>query len=295
MEYQFDRDYSLYIGWENDGAETGILVKDLHCEFSVKKVYDTRLKVSTSTIKIYNLSEAQTSRLQQRLVTVRLLAGYKDNIKEICFGNVVEIHTEKEGVDRVTEIVVGEAFGILNNTSVEGTVPAGKTIGDVIKEISKQAGLVVGRFIGRNKDKTVLWGYPLEGTVKQQLDEISMSYAISYNINGGVISIKDSEQVDTNTNQAVVLNQATGLLSIPYVEAWNEGRKKKDKKRVTGISFTALLNGNVKPGSIVRLDRPEEQVGEVPNGWYYVVEAEYKGSFRGSDWNMDIKCERIDD
>lgn len=295
MQYQFNRDYSLYIGWKDDGAEAGILVKGLQCEFVIHKVYDTRLKVSTSTIKVYNLSVAQAAMLQERQVTVRLLAGYEGTLKEVCFGNVVEVNTKKDGVDRVTEITVGEAFSILNNTKVVGTIPAGKTIEDVIKEVARQAGLSFGKFSGNNRSSVVLWGYPLTGTTKQQLDEICAAYALSYNIDGLTLSVKDAYQPDTDTTTAIVLNQATGLLSIPYVEAWSEGKKKKDKKRVTGVGFTALLNGAVKPGAVVRLDRPAEQVGEVPNGWYWVVEAVYKGDYRGNDWCMDVKCERIDD
>lgn len=295
MNYQFDRDYSLYIGWKDEQKNHGVLVKDLQCEFSINKIFDTRLKPGTSTIKVYNLNVEQTRALQEKEVTVRLLVGYRGALKELCLGQVLDVSTKKEGVDRITEFVVGEGHSLLNNTHVVGTIPAGKTIRDVITAVATQAGLVLGKFTGNRINTTTLWGYPLEGTVKQQLDEICASYSLSYNINGGVLSVSDRDGTDSETKTAVVFNQSNGLLSIPFVEAWNEGRKKKDRKRVKGISFVALINGNVKPGSIIKMDRPKEQEGEVPNGWYYVVEVDYKGNFRGTDWTMTVKCERIDE
>lgn len=293
---QYDRDYSLYLGWQEDGAGSGVLIKGLQIEFDIDKVINNRLKANTSTIKIYNLTPAQATLLQKDQLSVRLLVGYKNTtLSELCLGNVIETSTVKDGTDRVTTLTIGEAFSIMNNTIVSGTIPAGKTLRDVLKAMITQAGLAEGELFGEILETTLLWGYPLEGSFKQQMDEICYSYRLDYFVDKGRVSVRPSGSHPSRKNTAYVFNQNTGLLGIPFIESWNEGKKKKDRTKVKGIGFEALLNPQVQPGSIVKLERPEEQEQEIPNGWYYVVSAKYSGSFRGADWKMSLQCERIDE
>lgn len=292
---QYDRDYSLYVGYGGANSRKGILIKDLQITFDVEKVINNRLKLSQSTISIYNLNREQTAALQEPFVDVRLLVGYKNTgLVELCLGNSVKVQTEQQGPDRITTITVGEAFSLLNNTSVFGTIPAGKTIGEVIEKIAKDAGLTIGTFDGEGIKTKVLWGYPIEGTAKQQLDEISASYRLNYSVSGNVLSVRDEAgTLSQDKNKAFKFNENSGLLEIPFFESWNEGKKKKDKTRVEGVCIKALLNPAVIPGKLINLQRPKDQVGEIPNGFYLVRSAKYSGDFRGGDWTMELKCDNV--
>ena len=293
---QYDRDYSLYIGYGGASKREGILIKDLSIQFEVNKVINNQFKCSESNIKIFNLTPQQAAALQEHQVAIRLLAGYKNlnGLPELCLGNATKVRTTKSGTDRVTEITVGEAYSILNNTSVSGTVPAGQTIGDVIIKIAKDAGLTVGTFSGEAITTKVLWGYPLEGTTKQQLDEIALSYRLHYTVNSNRIDVSDAGGfLAQSPSKAFVLNEDTGLLDIPYFESWNEGKKKEDKTRVEGVCIKALLNPAIVPGKLIHLKRPKAQEQEVRNGFYLVRSAKYTGESNGNSWHMELKCDDV--
>lgn len=290
---QYKRDYSLYIGY--GGTNQGILVKGLQLQFEVNKVIGNQNRLNESIIKVYNLTQEQSSALQDYQVSIRLLVGYEGTgLKELCLGNSTKVQTEKSGPDRITTITVGEAFSLLNNASVFGTIPAGKTVGDAIKEIAGQAGLTIGTLAGEAVNTKVLWGMPLEGTPKQQLDEIAASYRLDYSVNGNKLSVRDAGGfLKKNKDTAYVLNEETGILDIPYFESWNEGKKKKDKTRVDGVFIKALLNPDILPGDLVHLKRSASQEGEIKNGFYVVRTAKYSGDFEGNNWEMEMKCDNV--
>ena len=312
---QFDRDYALYLGWydtptapeawgllEKPPQQKGILVKDLQIEFDVNKVLSNQQSPSVSKIRIFNLTVEQTSALSDFHCSVRLLVGYKgaNNMAELCLGNALLVKTVMQGADRVTELTLSDSHAIMNSASIVSTIPAGKTIEDVIVHLMEKSGLKKGVFEGKALKTKVLYGYPIEGTPKQILDEIAASYRLDYTVERGTLSIRDKGQhLFYDKTKAFVFNEDTGLREIPSAEEWGEGsrkiagEKKKRKVKVEGISIKALLNPAVVPGSVIELRRPEAQVDEVPNGFYVVREASYKGSFFGSTWDMDLRCDSI--
>lgn len=290
---QYNRDYSLYIGY-GPGAE-GILVKGLHIEFDIEKVINNQQKLNEAQIKVYNLSRTQTTALQEHEVSVRLLVGYKNtSLVELCLGNAVKVQTEKSGSDWVTTITVGEAYSLVNNRLPINTIPGGKTVADVIKQIASDGGLTIGGIYGDKANTTLAWGYPIEGTVRQQLSELTAAYSLEYFINGNVLTVRDSGgYVKQNKSQAVILNEDTGLLDVPYFESWNEGKKKKTKKEYRGVVVKALLNPTVIPGKLINIQRPTEQEGEIKNGYYLVRQAKYSGGYDSSEWCMELKCDEV--
>lgn len=310
---QFDRDYSLYLGWWETAtapenwrpplkapARKGILVKDLHIEFEVNKVISNQQSPSTSKIRIFNLTAEQSAALEEFQCGVKLLVGYKSTgtLIELCLGNAVVVKTKKQGADRVTEIVVSEAHAIRNNTKIISTIPAGKTVRDVLTALILKAGLTVGVLEGEKINSTLLYGYPIEGSFSQIMDEIAQAYRLDYSINGSNVSVRDRGVSLYNTaGSAFIFNESTGLLDIPYYEEWGEGsikkegQKKKQKQRVEGIVLKALINPAVVPGSVIKLDRPLAQEGEVKNGFYLVREATYSGEYFGGDWTMSLRCD----
>ncbi len=300
----FKRDYSLYLGWTNDNTRDGILVKNLNIEFDVKKVVSNNLTPSVSNIKVFNLNRDQSAALQGEDIDVRLLVGYEGQpLVEVCLGRAKEVRTTKSGSDIITEIVVAEGYSILNNTSVFGTIPAGKTIGDVIKQVAKSAGLSIDEISGEGVKSSVTWGYPLEGTPRQILEEICYSYKLDYFVNGNRLVVKDAGKPSTDRPFSMVINESTGLIGIPEADYWKEvyykpaekaGKKSKKARRVVdGVSLKVLLDASVAPGDIVQLKREKED--EIPDGWYYVVEAEYKGQLYGNSWDMSLRCVRIEE
>lgn len=312
---QFDRDYSLYLGWwdtptapqdwlllKQAPKRDGVLVKDLQIEFDINKVISNQQSPSVSKIRVYNMSEEQTSAIKEFECGVRLLVGYKgaNNIGELCTGNATVVKTRKEGANRVTEFILSESHAIMNSTKIISSIPSGKTLEDVIMEVVRQSGMTKGLFEGEQIKTKMLYGYPIMGTPKQILDEIAHSYRLDYDISNGKLNVRDKgKTLYADKGKAFVLNERTGLLEIPHFEEWGEGsrkiegNKKKEKVRVEGIVVKALLNPAVVPGSVIKLDREEDEENEVKNDLYVVREGKYSGSFFGRDWNMELRCDPI--
>ena len=297
----FIRDYSLYLGWGSGKGREGILVKGLQIEFDINKVVSNQLTPSVSKVRVFNLNRDQSAALQGEAIDIRLLVGYVGQpLVEVLLGRAKEVSTKKQGADIITELVVAEGFGILNNTSVFGTIPGGKTLRDVIVEVAKQAGMTINRIDSGRADTQLLWGYPLEGTPRQILEEICFSYQLDYSISGNALLVKDSGSISNDQQLAIVLNEDTGLLGIPEADYWKEtafvpnekGKSKKVKKTVDGIKVRALLNPAATPGAVLRLERKTQD--EIPNGWYYITSADYTGSFNGQAWEMTLQCVRIE-
>mgnify|MGYP001179575397 CR=1 FL=1 len=299
----FIRDYSLYIGWSDKDKREGILVKNLNIEFEVKKVVSNNITPSVSKISIYNLNRNHSAALQGESVDIRLLVGYVGKpLAEVCLGRAKEVRTTKNGNDIITEIVVAEGFSILNNTSVFGTIPSGKTVADVIKHVANEAGMVVDEISGKETESKLLWGYPVEGTPKQILEEICYSYRLDYTINSNRLTVKASGQPSTTRKPCLILNEDTGLLGIPEADYWKEtyyrpaekegSKAKKARRAVDGVKLRALIDASVSPGEIVELSR--KKYDEIPDGYYYVVEADYNGQLYGSTWEMNLRCIRIE-
>lgn len=291
----WDRDYELYLGWGTGKDRKGILVKDLNIEFKCHKVINNRLHPSKSVISIYNLNEDQSSELQKSEVTVRLVAGYKGQLNgllEVCLGNTVKVQTIKKGPDRITELHIGEAYSILHNTRIVKESSPGTTVEDIIRSVAKDANLTVGSMDGQGIQKRVYFGYPLSGTVKEILDEISATYWLDYSISGTTISVRDTGGIlDKKKTIAFVYNEDTGMLDIPYYEKWDEGHTKADRVHLSGMKMRVLMNPSIIPGSVIKLDRQDADNDEVKNGLYVVREVEYEGEYRGNNWHMILKCE----
>lgn len=297
----FNRDYSLYIGWDSQTGREGILVKGLQIQFDVNKVISNQLTPSVSKVLITNLNREHSAALQGDGIDIRLLVGYEGQpLTEVLLGRAKEVSTKKDGTDIITEIVVAEGFSIMNNTSVSGTIPGGKTVKDVIMEVAKQAGIPTISVEDGRANTKVLWGYPLDGTPRQILEEICFSYQLDYSISGNSLHVKDRGSISGDRKIAAVLNEDTGLIGIPVADYWKEvayvpnekGKDKKVKKVVDGIQVKALLNAAVTPGKAIKLDRAKPD--EIPNGWYYVNSANYVGDFRGGVWEMNLQCVRLE-
>ena len=214
---QRERDYLLIIGVQSQGylgiskrdvlkdynPEESIVIDSLNIKFSIKKSKDNKKSSNKGTISVYNLSDKTVAFLSgKKLVNVSFYVGYKDSgMDSLVMGNVTSVSTQREGSDKVTTLVLDENFVAINNTSISSTIPAGKTIEDVIETIrvemsakSQEDGgppIAKGLYTGTRKDSKVLYGYSITGTARQKLNEIALAYKLEWSIDNGKLNIRD--------------------------------------------------------------------------------------------------------
>lgn len=301
--YQRDRQYSLIVGTLKDAVE----INGLQIKFRVNKTSSNKDKKNKADIEIYNLSKEYQVLFEDKYVAVALSVGYEGTgLKRLFAGQAFSVGTRKEGADTITEIEVEELYKELNFKPLSKLVPAGKTVRNVIEELVKLVPEInKSIFNGKNITKTVIDGYPMSGTPRQVLNELSIAYDIDWQIDDSVLFVSDKEDAYTNNTQsAFLIHEQSGLIERPYWDSKNvkdpEGRKietkdsagktrkKTAKIKKKSLKFKVLLNPAIYAGTILKLEYPEM------TGFYKVDEVRHSGNFRSNEWYSEVMCsERV--
>ena len=131
MRIQKDRQYALKVGQGGNG--TGLVIDNLHIDFTVYKNGDNKKKPSKATVRVYNLSEEHQRYFEAPFVEVELSVGYVAlGMHRLFAGQVTVAGTRKEGADTITEIQLDSLYTNLNNQRLSRTAPAGSSVKDVI-------------------------------------------------------------------------------------------------------------------------------------------------------------------
>lgn len=297
MKLQKDRIYSLIVGTEEDA----VLIQDLQIKFKITKSSNNKDKKNDAYVEIYNLSPERRKALESDYVQVALSVGYVDTgLKPLFSGQVVNASTTKidkfltkrENTDLVTRLNIDELYTQMNGRAIRGLVPAGKTIKDVILHVVKDMKEVTTYNIGgEGVKRSLVDGYPVSGTPRQVLDDLSRAYDIEWQIDGGVLTVSDQEGTYTeNTNDVYVIGQMSGLIERPEFNSGDtkkvkkDGSKKKGKKIKDALKMKILLNPEITAGSIIKLEF------EDLTGFYKVNEVIHEGDYRGNVWTSTITC-----
>lgn len=301
--FQRDRQYSLVIGT----AQNAVEITGLQISFSVSKTSSNKDRKNKADIQIYNLSKDHQVLFEEKYVAVALSVGYEGTgLKRLFAGQAFSVGTRKSGADTITEIEIEELFQELNFKPLSKLVPAGKTVRNVIEEVVKSVPEISRSiFNGQAINKTVIDGYPICGSPRQILNEISSAYDIDWQIDESTLFISDKDDAYTNsTASAFLIHEQSGLIERPYWDAKNvkdpEGRKietidsagkvRKKTARVKrkSLKFKILLNPAIYAGTILKLEYPEM------SGFYKVDEVKHSGDFRSDEWYSEVMCsERV--
>lgn len=281
---QKNRQYELIIGdWQN---KEGLRITDLQVTFDISKASNNKEQTNSAAIEVYNLSEESLRMLETDFPVAVFSAGYEGNVKRLFAGEVVELSTRMNGPDRVTQILMGSGYVALTQVILNKVIPPGKTIKDVIEEVRKELpGVSRGVYAGTNINNTVVYGYGATGTAKEILNELARAHSIEWRVDNNVLYVNDTKgTIDKDYSTAPVISSSTGLIEIPYYTSGKTKRAKKEEGEEHGVQFKTLLNPEIRPGSIVRLE------SSTITGWYKVTSARFYGDYRGNDWYVECYC-----
>lgn len=299
----YERAYTLTIGnyktgngiqLKSDGFDEELqsFIRGVEMAFSFVKDSDNSRTTNSAEISVFNLSKDQLKLIDGDFTELTLHVGYKDTGAQLMVqGNVVDMTTVKSGPDRITTFKVGEAYSALNHKKVKALVSAGKTVEDCIDVVREAMGgdITKGTYRGDGLKKPVVSGMALHGTPKEQLIRLCKANDLEWNINGNVLNITGKNQPSSkSTVNATVLNEATGLIEVPYYTSAEGKKLPKDKTRKRGVKFEALLNTALVPGSIVKLE--DEDI----KGFFRINTSQFSGSYRGNSWQVECFCSEID-
>jgi hypothetical protein len=299
---QKDRIFSLTVGDYKTG--NGLLIENpkvnalglladnpWEIKFDVSKSADNkRNNGNSAVIEIYNLSDDQIKLLESDYLKVSLSVGYKSYGSHLLVeGNVTETSTVKSGNDYVTQLKIGEGYSALNHEQLSKMVSPGKTVADVLEEIRTQMpGVARGAYTGTNLNNPIVFGWRLTGSPREMLMKLCEAQNLEYNINSGILNVSaENGLLSKDTTLAPVINENSGLIDLPFHTSETGRKPKKDQKRRRGVQFKALLNTDIVPGKIVKLE------SKWITGFYRVNTARFSGDMRGNDWYVECFCSEV--
>ncbi len=294
---QFNRTYELLIGQPNPGKGIQIVGDEareegLQIQFTIKKHIDNKEQSNTCEIKLFNLSESSINSIRKKNLAVILKVGYNHNNKILFTGMTNEVDTDDkvDGSDRATTIKCTPANHLVYAPTISKTFPAGTTPRMVIDYlIGQTTSLSRSSFNSTNIDHKFPFGYPVEGTVKEVLDEMSKDFNFHYRIDGNRVYVNDPDkfQSPNSVERAFVISPDTGLIGVPTF-ASSDGKKNKDDETAKdGVRFKALLNPLLQPGQAASVKDTTIE------GTFRINSAEFKGDWRGNTWDVTCHCSKI--
>lgn len=276
-------DYRTGDGWRID---------NLQVRFDVSKSANEKDSKNSASIEVYNLAPEHINALETPYLAADFLAGYygtgqnQGSLKRVFAGQVVRVTTRKSGPDIVTQLELGEGYLELNHEVISKLVPPGMTVKGVFEEIRQSIPNVArGVYAGTNVNSEIISGYPLMGEPRRLMDKLAATYRLDYRIDNGVLFVNDSAGAINNPDQtALLISQESGMLDIPYVVQSGDRRSKEDPEAKSSTQWRMLLNPDITPGEIVRLEYLDF------TGWYKVDSVRHSGDFRGGDWITEVRA-----
>lgn len=286
MNYQKDRQYSLQIG---QGKGTGILIENLHLEFRISKGSDNKKKTNKATVSIYNLSAQYQAYVEAEFVEVILSVGYVGlGMHKLFSGQVTVAGTRRQGADIVTELQIESFYTELNHKRITKTTAPGTTIKSVIEVVKEQMyGVSRGVYAGKNVERKMVDGYPLTGSPRQILNELSEAFELEWQLDDGVLYVQDRGfSYMEDKSKAYVISETSGLIERPYFDNIEKQRGKKDKlkKARKGVKLKILLNPAIVAGSVVKIEYAEF------TGFYKVEKLTHNGGMYSDQWETELIC-----
>lgn len=292
MAYEFhylNRGYKLVLGDYKNDPNNAALIENLQITFEVSKSISNKDKTNSATIEIYNLDEDTLALLDKEFIAADFYAGYENlSIKRLFAGEVVQVSTRKQGTDVVTQIRMGAGYSQVNLGILSGLVSPGRKVKEVYEELRKNVkGINRGVYNGANLNNPVIDGYPIYGNAKSELNKLSQATQTQWQIDGDVLYVSDSGKGwMKDNNQAIVISPDSGLIDLAYKVPAEGYKKKMDPSKVAGIQFQALINSDLIPGCIIKLEQGDAAL----DGFYTVNSSRFTGDFRGNAWFVECRC-----
>jgi len=253
----------------------GRSLDQLKIDFDIQK--DNTQESNKGNIKVYNISKDTAKNIESASVVI-LKAGYADEgeLPVLSQADTYDIKTYNEGVNRVTEISIGEGINALQkdiSISLDGAV----SIKDIIKSVIDKLGLPesVSDKLQGVVDKKYPNGYNTKEKAKNIIKTVQESLGINITVQNNEISL----YTGVNEGLAYRLTPNTGLIRSPerIIKKENGGKR-------YGWRCKCLLVPQINPDNIVQI-----KSNEIDDVQYRVINVQHKGTNIAGDWETEIE------
>jgi len=233
---------------------------DLTIEFDVP--FDNTEAPDVAKATIFNLSDNSINAIKKNQHVV-INAGYKGDVGTIFKGTLQNASTRWHGVDKATELIIGDGAMEWLSTEVSQTYAENIQASAILRDLTGMFGLELGRLDLVN-DLTYPKGRCIDAMLKDAIKQIVKECESHFNISMGKIYIMPfGEGIETG----FLLNSNTGLIGSP--EAFE---REEQGETMKGFKVQMLLNHRITINSILQIQ------SRTANGRYRVLKGRHRSS-----------------
>ncbi|MBN3523483.1 phage protein [Paenibacillus apiarius] len=232
MEYLYKRNCEVLIGGYRFTYE----------DLSLRVVadFDDDKEPNESTVELYNLSKHTLANLKTGMRVI-VNAGYGTDLGTVLQGNIVEVRTKREQMDRVTTIQVKDDLKVSVYDMVHTYRPGSKA-SEIIRDLLNRAQIPHGE-LRLPADHTYAKGFVVKGDPLNAIRRAAAACGLGTYTMQGKLYFQAANMVATSRT-FVALSPESGLIDSP--QSFEEGKTK-------GVRATSLLNHRLHAGAQVRL------------------------------------------
>lgn len=237
---------------------------------------------NTCSLKLYNLNDQSRQAISQPLhpLTVKIEAGYLGATTQLFFAQTRAAWSEREGATTVTRIestdTVARVMGtratkqITNTAALYKTMGARVPIANAFKAIAGVMGVGVGNLYQALAGTSFqVNGSCLLGNSAQVMTDLCRSAGLEWWINDGNLVLVNIGQ-GLSSSVAIELSEDSGLVGSPSVDS------------AGALSAKTRIIPGLTPGVLVNMK------SLFVKGGYRVEKCRYRGSTRGSAWDIEF-------
>ena len=256
---------------------------DLNISFGDKEEPDV------SEVTIYNLSDHSINEIEKQGYCV-VNAGYKElgNIANVLSGDIEDVNTDWQGLDKVTKIKVSDGGKAWRTAELNATYEKGTKASFIMRDLANVMGYEIVE-ITPKEDKVYKLGKTIQGPCSNSLKQLVKDTNSKMFINKNRITIRDEKK---GYDTGFVLNGETGLIGSPTLNKYDSGDKtearekdkdkKKNKEEKKTWKVVCLLNPKIETDSIIKIE------SRSVSGTFRIISGKHT-----SDFNTELKVEEV--
>lgn len=293
----FDRRMNLVIGFPASPTQnikvpfntSNALGRDLS-GFDVDFTVEKSLKATepnTCLIEIFNLNpDSRQSLSGAGKLTVKLDAGYKDQVGQIFFAEAHAAWTTRKDANYVTRIesadTIARPTGIKNSKKAQpgsignvtktfgAYVPVKQAFDAIVEQLGVDRGNLTQAMAGAAQISVRTAA--LIGNAGDRMTDLCRSAGLEWSIQDGVLQILNIGQALSST-KAIEISADTGMIDSPSVDSQGV------------VQVKTLLIPGLQPGALVSIDSLFVQ-----KGGYRIEKIRYQGSTYDQAWWAEMDC-----
>lgn len=274
----YDRRCTLDVGREDNNfvqTQNAVRISGLRVTFKIIKTDKT--EPNHSEIQIFNLTEDHRSLVELEGTRCRLSAGYAGSESQIFSGDVKKARSQKQDVDWVTHLELGDGWANFATARVTQFFGSGTNLVDVVKKLALELVKDPGNLLDQVSQLGVQFsnGYSVSGSAAQELTRVLEPYNLGWSIQDG--RIEALGPTEFLPGEGPRISADSGLIGSPGIATAH-------KKGPRPVIVKCLLHPALRPGSGFQLDSKDLK------GEYRCTKVEHTGDTHGQEWTTELEA-----